>query len=126
MSSFMDWFLNKTRLVELENEEISEDQEPEYIDKTWLEIIPWRKDQESEKKRSVFFKNILTYDDGKAVIENYKRGAVCIFLFNQTQNPDAQGMMNYICGGIYALDGTIADLGENVYIAFDKTVKYCL
>ena len=116
----MDWFLNKTRLVELENEEISEDQEPEYIDKTWLEIIPWRKDKESEKKRSVFFKNILTYDDGKAVIENYKRGAVCIFLFNQTQNPDAQGMMNYICGGIYALDGTIADLGENVYIAFDN------
>lgn len=116
----MDWFLNKTRLVELENEEISEDQEPEYIDKTWLEIIPWRKDQKSEKKRSVFFKNILTYDDGKAVIENYKRGAVCIFLFNQTQNPDAQGMMNYICGGIYALDGTIADLGENVYIAFDN------
>lgn len=116
----MDWFLNKTRLVELENEEISEDQEPEYIDKTWLEIIPWRKDKESEKKRSVFFKNILTYDDGKAVIENYKRGAVCIFLFNQTQNPDAQGMMNYICGGIYALGGTIADLGENVYIAFDN------
>ena len=78
----MDWFLNKTRLVGLEKEEISEDQEPEYIDKTWLEIIPWRKDKESEKKRSVFFKNILTYDDGKAVIENYKRGAVCIFLFN--------------------------------------------
>ena len=32
-------------------------------------------------------------------------------------NPDAQGMMNYICGGIYALDGDVSSVGENVFMA---------
>ena len=33
---------------------------------------------------------------------------------------DAQGFMNYICGGIYALDGAVVELGVNVYAALHE------
>ena len=31
-------------------------------------------------------------------------------------NTDAQGMMNYICGGVYALGGDVKAAGDNVFI----------
>lgn len=32
------------------------------------------------------------------------------------KNPDAQGMMNFICGGLYALEGDVTVVGENVFM----------
>ena len=42
---------------------------------------------------------------------------LCIYRFEPNENPDAQGMMNYICGGVYALEGEVIDVGENVFMA---------
>ena len=63
------------------------------------------------------------YDDVKAIIDSYKKGAVCIFRLNAYENTDAQGMLNYICGGIYALDGNITNISGNVYLAMHSSEK---
>ena len=69
-------------------------------------------------------KNIQTYADCKLVIDNYKMGAVCIYSLEPDINSDAQGMINYICGGLYALDGDVTNVGENMFIVImENTIR---
>lgn len=86
------------------------------LKKTWLDLVHWKKDKVTDDESRVYFKNIRMYADSKLVIDNYKSGAVCIFRLNPWENPEAQGMMNYICGGIYALDGEVVDIGGDVFM----------
>lgn len=118
MIRIMDWILAKMRLVDVDEEleESEPEQEDECVEKSWLELVRWKKDKMPEEDSRVYFKNAQTYADCKLVIDNYKMGAVCIFRFEPGKNPDAQGMMNYICGGIYALGGDVANVGENVFV----------
>lgn len=72
----------------------------------------------------VYFKTVQSYADCKKVIDNHKMGAICIYTLEPEINSDAQGMMNYICGGVYALDGDISAVGENVFmVKADKRVE---
>lgn len=98
MRSIMDWILEKMKLVEEEEEDEAEERE------------------EAECKQ-IFFKNIAGYEDCNALIDHYKAGVACIFQVIPGKNADAQGMMNYICGGIYALGGAVTDIGGNLYMA---------
>lgn len=94
MRNVLEWIWTKIRLVS----EFAEDKE------------------EFDEKPYVFFKKIWSYEDGKEIIENYKIGAVCIFYIDSSENLDAQGLLNYICGGVYALYGEVADLGKGVFV----------
>ena len=98
----------------------AEDSEPEIVSiqaKTWAEIICWKKEKEIFEDRSqIFCKTVENYDDCNQLIEQYKTGVVCVFIMDPVANPDAQGMMNYVCGGIYALGGVIISVGENSFI----------
>lgn len=86
----MDWILSRTRLMDMG------------------EMHP--------EDGRVYFKTVQSYADCKKVIDNHKTGAICIYTLEPEINPDAQGMMNYICGGVYALDGDISAVGENVFM----------
>ena len=123
MINIMDWILSKMRLVDVEDEQMEPEQEAVLIEKSWLELVHWKKDKVLEEDGRVYFKNVQTYADCKLVIDNYKMGAVCIYSLEPAMNPEAQGMMNYICGGLYALDGDVSTVGENVFIATMKRVE---
>lgn len=100
MRSILDWVLEKMRLVDdgvVEEEEV-----------------------ERGESQHILFKNIWEYDDCKEIIDNYKSGGACIFRLIPGENADAQGMMNYICGGIYALGGEITEIGGNMYMALPE------
>ncbi len=116
MSKIIDWILAQMRLVDIEEEHEEPEQEPILFEKSWLELVHRKKEKVLEEDSRVLFKNVQSYADCKLVIDNYKLGTVCIYSLNPTRNPDAQGMMNYICGGIYALDGDVSTVGENVFI----------
>lgn len=90
----MDWILSKMRLVDVDDDS------------------------------RVYFKNVQSYADCKLVIDNYKMGVVCIYSLEPTNNPDAQGMLNYICGGIYALGGDVSTVGESVFITRGSPVLF--
>ena len=90
MSNMMDWLLGKMRLGYAEDE--------------------------PEDDSSVYFKVVQSYADCKQVIDTYKGGAVCIYSLDPVTNPDAQGMMNYLCGGLYALEGDVAEVGKNTFM----------
>ena len=117
MSKIIDWILAQMRLVDTEGEHEEPEQEPVLFEKSWLELVHRKKEKVLKEDSRVFFKNVQSYADCKLVIDNYKLGNVCIYSLKPTINPDAQGMMNYICGGIYALDGDVTTVGENVFIA---------
>ena len=123
MRSIIDWLLDQMRLTDEEYEESESEAESEMTEKTGMESVFWKKEQQSTGNSRVFFKNIELYDDVKAIIDSYKKGAVCIFRLNAYENADAQGMLNYICGGIYALDGNITNISGNVYLAMHSSEK---
>lgn len=112
----MDWILSKLRLVDTDEEQEEPEQEQALFEKSWLELIHGKKDKVPEVDKRVFFKNIQSYDECKLVIDNYKDGAVCIYNLEPAIHPEAQEMMNYICGGIYALGGEVCSIGQNVFM----------
>lgn len=122
MNKIMDWILSQMRLVDTEDEQEDSEQETVPIEKSWLELVHRKKEKVLEEEGRVYFKNVQTYEDCKLVVDNYKVGAVCIYSLDPIINPDAQCMMNYICGGIYALDGDVSTIGENVFMATARKV----
>ena len=122
MNKIMDWILSQMRLVDTEDEQEDSEQETVPIEKSWLELVHRKKEKVLEEDSRVFFKVVQSYADCKQVIDNYKVGSVCIYSLDPTINPDAQGMMNYICGGLYALDGDVSTIGENVFMATARKV----
>ena len=96
MINLLDWFLSKMQLVDAEDEQEGLEKEAVPIEKSWLELVHWKKDKMLEANSRVYFKNIQSYADCKLVIDNYKMGAVCIYRLGPIDNMNAQGMMNYI------------------------------
>lgn len=119
MFDFMDWVLSKLRLIDEDDEvEIVEESSEEII--PWLELVGKKKVQDILYNKHIFCKKIMSYEDAKEVISKYKLGAECVVCINPMENPDAQGMMNYICGGIYALEGSVGEVGGNVFTVLHK------
>lgn len=123
MNKLMDWLLSQMRLVDTEDEQEDPEQEAVSIEKSWLGLVYRKKEKVAEEDSRVFFKIVQSYSDCKLVIDNYKTGAVCIYSIDPAMNPDAQGMMNYICGGLYALDGEVSAVGENVFMTTARNVE---
>mgnify|MGYP000088026608 FL=1 len=116
-NNIMDWLLAQMRLVDVEDEEEEAEQDVKPTEKIWPELIHRKRNMMSEKDGQVFFKIIQSYADCKLVIDNYKTGVVCIYSLASMESSGAREMMNYISGGVYALDGDISTVGENVFMA---------
>ena len=115
MWNSMEWFLKKMKLTDEEEMEDVEDEADE--DGTlWYEKYVSKKTQKNVSNNCIFSKKVNTYDDAKEVISEYKAGAECVIIFDQSENSDSQGMLNYVCGGVYALDGYIREAGGNVFV----------
>lgn len=120
----MEWFLEKMKLSDEEEiEDIEEDVESDEAGFLWYEKYVSKKTQENALNKGIFCKKMTSYEDAKEVIREYKEGAECVIVFNQSENADSQGMMNYICGGVYALGGCIRDAGGNVFVVSHTEVK---
>ena len=121
----MDWFLEKMKITDEEEiEEIEDEIESEEAGFLWYEKYISKKTHENVPKNCIFTKKVNTYEDAKEVLREYKEGAECVIIFDQNENPDSQGMMNYICGGVYALEGCIRDAGGNVFVMSHTEVTY--
>ena len=112
MSKLIDWMLAKLRLVDddIELEEVAPGDNP------WFEMVRGRKEKPLSLTGRVYYKNVQNYDDCKQIIDNYKMGAVCVYKIEVNVSRDAQELMNYICGGIYALEGDVNPVSGNVYV----------
>ena len=112
----MDWMLAKMKLSDEEIEEIDIEVEEEPVLNFYENIrLPHKKKNLPEKNNRVFYKRITSYDDCKEIIDNYKQGAICICSITLNGDNDAQRIMNYLCGAIYALEGELISAGGNVY-----------
>lgn len=112
----MEWFLEKMKISEEEEMEDIEEEESEEAGFLWYEKYVSGKTRVKNFPNCLFSKKVNTYEDAKEVLREYKEGAECVIIFDQNENPDSQGMMNYICGGVYALGGCVRDAGGNVFV----------
>jgi len=125
MRSIMEWLLAKTRLVEEEERETEDSEIDDFVEDnderfSWLELVNRRKVKEAVSEKRIFFKDVRNCQDAQTVLDYYKTGCVCIIRMLSESYVEAQGIMNYICGGIYALDGTVVELGVNVFVALHE------
>lgn len=123
MINIMDWIIEKLRLTDETEEEVYMEEDDETSEISWLGLMNRKKDTQFVLNQQAYFKKVAMYEDCKHLIDKYKSDTVCIFRISPTENSDAQGMMNYICGGIYALDGTVHNIGENVFMAVHSDDK---
>ena len=124
MWNSMEWFLEKMKLSdEEEMEDVEDEGESDESGALWYEKYVSKKTQEKTLNNCIFSKKVNTYDDAKEVITEYRAGAECVIIFDQSENADSQGMLNYVCGGVYALDGYIREAGGNVFVISHAEVK---
>ena len=119
----MDWMLTKIQLTEEEREEIDWEAEGEEAVANFYEsLLPSYKKREivSKKNNRVYYKDIKSYDDCKVLINQCKQGDSCVYRIETAENTDAQGMMNYICGAVYAMEGEVKAAGGNVFWVCEK------
>lgn len=121
----MDWLLAKTRLVEEEEPEIEDSEIDDFVEAnderfSWRKLVNRRKVKEAVSQKQMFFKDVRNCQDAREVLDYYKTGCVCIIRMISESHVEAQGIMNYVCGGIYGLDGTVVELGVNVFVALHE------
>ena len=118
----MEWFLERLRLTDTEEPEEEPEVELQTEEETglWFEKYLSQKNKVNSVNQHIFCKKMNTYEDAKEVICEYRAGAECVMVFNQRENADSQGIMNYICGGIYALGGVVWKAGEEVFVVSEK------
>jgi len=129
MRSIMEWLLAKTRLVEEEERETEDSEIDDFVEDnderfSWLELVNRRKVKEAVSEKRIFFKDVRNCQDGQEVLDCYKMGCVCIIRMVSESHVDAQGFMNYICGGIYAMDGAVVELGTNVFVVLHEDDEF--
>lgn len=102
MKSVLDWMLDRWRLVDDEIDNQFESVRTE-IDED--EFVWHRKVKRQKNSVQIFYKVVQRYDDCRIVLDKYKNGIICIFCLDPGEHQDPQGMMNYLYGGMYILDG---------------------
>ena len=113
MKSLLDWTLDRLRLIDDETQNQSESMKTEPDE----DAFEWhRKGEGTKDDAQIFYKVVQRYDDCRIVLDKYRNGMICIFCLDPGEKQDPQGMMNYLCGGMYILDGKILNVSENVFI----------
>ena len=100
MNNIVDWLLSQMNMSNANDDEYEQ--------------------VEQGKAGSVFLINVKSYADCKLVLDNYSRGNICVFKLDSFINSDVQGMMNYICGGLYILNGEVSTVGTNVFMVIRR------
>lgn len=123
MWSMMDWILGKLNLSDVENDVDMNDASEDII--LWLEKVGKGKVGSRILNQHIFCKKVKSYDDSREVLHEYKSGAECVISFYPSEDSDAQGMMNYICGGVFALGGEIKPITENIFMILHSGNCFC-
>lgn len=116
MWSVTDWLLEKMNLTvdDVLDDEVEEELEEDVI--PLLEMIAQKKTKEQPQNNRIFYKTVASYDDAREVIREYRQGIECVVSFNLSERIDAQGMLNYMCGAVYAFDGSVKEAGNSVFV----------
>ena len=77
-------------------------------------------DDVEPSRRRVFIKILKSYEDVREVFAKYKSGEECIISLKKYVGNDIQEFINYICGGIHALEGYIYEAGDGVFLISHK------
>ncbi|MBR2949475.1 MAG: cell division protein SepF [Lachnospiraceae bacterium] len=113
MKSLLDWVLDRLRLIDDETQNQFEPVKAEPGE----DSFEWHRKREGTRgDAQIFYKVIQRYDDCRIVLDKYQDGMICIFCLDPGEDQDSQGMMNYLCGGMYILDGKILNVSGNVFI----------
>ncbi|CAN1526663.1 Cell division protein SepF/SepF-related [Fimbriimonadaceae bacterium] len=85
------------------------------------EAMPQYQDTATEPRRTYAYtvtvrKDIMTFEDARAVANGIKRGEQQIINLNDTDAGIRQKVVDFLCGVNYAEDGTWEEIGTNIYM----------
>lgn len=80
----------------------------------------------SSKERetvTVFIYGLNNYDDVRRVVDEVKAGKIVVVNFETADRGDAIRALDFVSGAVYALDGNLQKVGDNVFLAVPKGVE---
>jgi len=85
------------------------------------EAMPQYQDTATEPRRTYAYtvtvrKDIMTFEDARAVANGIKRGEQQIINLNDTDAGIRQKVVDFLCGVNYAENGTWEEIGTNIYM----------
>ena len=110
-TDLLDWMIEKLKLTS--DEEILDN---ELHDKNNLSFVSHTVIHKGRKTNRVYVKCVKDYIDCRAVIDEVKSGAVCVFILCPNETENACAMIQYLYGAVYSLDKSIEDVGKTVYM----------
>ena len=121
MINIMDWIIEKLKLTDNFEVDSPIEEDDEITENSWFELVHKKNEKFSNRANQIHCKTVSDDTDCKFLIDTYKSGAICFFRINSTNNSTVQNLINYISGGIYALEGEVITIGRNIFLAVHST-----
>lgn len=100
-------------------------------DEDFLELDPDKKVRKgifsiSTKERetvTVFIYGLNNYDEVRRIIDEVKAGKIVVVNFESADRNEAIRALDFVSGAVYALEGSLQKVGDNVFLAVPKGVE---
>ncbi|MBC7319503.1 cell division protein SepF [bacterium] len=100
-------------------------------DEDFLELDPDKKVHKgifsiSTKERetvTVFIYGLNNYDEVRRIIDEVKAGKIVVVNFESADRNEAIRALDFVSGAVYALEGSLQKVGDNVFLAVPKGVE---
>ncbi len=84
--------------------------------------------REEPKEKRISFKNVMVYEpnvekEAQAIINCIKTGDPIILKMDETDEEVAQRVLDFVAGAVYALDGIMKKISDDVFLAVPPFVK---
>lgn len=116
-----------TMFASEEDELYEEELESENMERKEQEYRPAKKQVNlsqgaSGKKGDVLLVEPLVFADSKDILDDIRANKVVILNLNKLNVDTADRLLDFISGGIYALDAKLKTIGEDIYLCVPKGV----
>lgn len=97
----LDWIFEKLKLTTDEEREAPKSYE-------------FHEPNNSNKR--VFIKRIQSYENCQTIIDEVRKGTICLCIISPVESIQSQMMFSYIQGAVFALKLELIEVGKNTYL----------
>ena len=121
-----DLFVNEDEFIEEDYKPQQEERKTEKVDKEKMTRTvnkPTIKQVTPAVKNDVILIEPLVFVDSKDILDNIKKNKVVIINISKLDLETADRILDFISGGIYAMDAKLKVIGEDIYLCVPNGVE---
>lgn len=79
--------------------------------------------KEERETVTIFIYGLNNYDEVRRIIDEVKAGKIVVVNFESADRSEAVRALDFVSGAVYALEGSLQKVGENVFLAVPRGVE---